>query len=154
MSLSEIIQTSAILISLLIALSGWFINWRQRVNDKRPQMVATVVNSMWRSHVGQEPIKIIQLRNVGQSTAIVQEFRILEQAPSGNRVISDGSKNLNLPMFPTQMIDSNRTLNMEADYMITVKYTQLNSKRLMTFEVTLSGRVFRHIDPHQLVNNQ
>ncbi|WP_125604397.1 hypothetical protein [Lapidilactobacillus bayanensis] len=154
MSLSEIIQTITIIVSLFIALGGWFINWRQRVNDKKPQMVATVVNSISLSRFEKPPVKVVQLRNIGQSTAIVQEFRIVKHTNISDQIISDGLKNLSIPMFPSQMIDSNRILDLDADYTIVVKYNQLHSNKTMRFEVTLSGLVFRHIDPHQLINMQ
>lgn len=151
MSVSLIVQTVAVVASLVIVVSGWLINWCQRINDKKLQMVATVVTRFLGSPLNEEPRKTLQLRNVGGSTAIVHEFRIVKRTQTGKELLSDGSTNLNLPMFPTQMLDSNCAFDTSSDYAVTVRYSQLHSKK---FEVTLYGRAFCHVDLHPLMNVQ
>lgn len=154
MTISLIVQTIAVVVSLGIVVSGWVINWRQRINDKKPQMVATVVTRFLGTPLNEEPRKTVQLRNIGGSTAIIHEFRIVKHTQTGEELLSDGSTNLNLPMFPTQMLDSNRPFDNSSDYTVTVRYSQLHSKKVEKFEVTLSGRAFRHVDLHPLMNAQ
>lgn len=101
MSILEIIQTSVIaisVISLFIATGRWIIDWPQRLNEKKTQMAATVLNIFLVSYSNRLRnrlrIKVIQLRDIRRSTAIMQEAKLTEHTATVDRLIGDESKHL------------------------------------------------------------
>ncbi|MFT9022293.1 hypothetical protein [Lentilactobacillus hilgardii] len=156
MTLPDIVQTIAVAASLFIAVTGWIINWRQRVNDKKPEIVATVMNNfLHKNPDSSEMYYVVQLRNIGNSTAILEEFRISKIHSDGRmETITENGKHLNLPMFPTQLVNSTIQLNTGDQYHVCVAYTEVNKSKIQVFETVLSSKMFKNIEPHGLMNMQ
>lgn len=149
MNLSEVIQTAAIIASLIIAVGGWIINWRQRVNDKKAKLESTVVIDMMRSGVGQPPVYCLQVRNVGGSTAMLREVKFAEVKSDGKEEsIVEIRENLNLPLFANQKSFVDVELNPNKLYTISVLYNSGNGEKLLCYKSDkISSNALDHITP-------
>lgn len=151
MNLSEVIQTAAIIASLIIAVGGWIINWRQRVNDKKAKLESTVVIDMMRSAFGKPPVYCLQVRNVGGSTAMLREVKFAEVKSDGKEEeesIVEIRENLNLPLFANQKSFVDVELNPNKLYTISVLYNSGSGEKLLRYKSDkISSNALDHITP-------
>lgn len=155
MSTQELIQVISTGVALVIAVGGWLINWFQRLNDHKARIAITVVDDVFNRGFDGHKRLVVQARNIGQSSAVLQEFYIAAISNNGKKeMLTDGQEHLNFVMYPAQMLNSGIVLQRAKSYFVRISYTQINKSKEYTFQTTISTDVFKEIDPHSLMNPQ
>ncbi len=157
MTLSQIIQTIAIIVSLFVSGIGWFINQRDRRKDAIPKfgiaIMSDKLNFDFANQNGYFPYRIT-LKNIGSTAGVVTKFIVFERLSSGklSRSTPDEIANAKIeyPILPRQALNYGQYVDPNKDYYVEATIEDRYGKERSQAQ-ELNGKLISYYQPTQIM---
>lgn len=157
MTLSQVIQTIAIIVSLFVSGIGWFINQRGRRKDAIPKFGIAIMSDRLDFDFGKQnghfPY-LITIKNIGSTTGVVTKFIVFQHLSNGklSRLTPDkiAEAKIAYPILPRQALNYGEYVDPSKDYYVeaTIK-DQYGIERSQVQE--LNGKLISYYKPTQVM---
>lgn len=161
MTLSQMTQTIAVIVSLFVSGVGWFTNYNNRRKDAVPKFGIIIMSDKFNFdyHIDKNAHcpYVITLKNIGSTTGIVTKFIVFERLSDGKlfRLTPDEIANtkIDYPIVPRQALNYGTNVDPNKDYHVEVIIKdQYGKERAQTQE--LNGKLISQYQPTQVIENE